>query len=111
MNKDFVKLKPCGDGCPFRIVMNRLGDKWSVLIIMILWEKGILRFGELHVYIDSISLKVLTSSLKTLEQNGFISRIAYPEVPPRVEYQLTDLGCELVPYIKQLSDWANTNLR
>lgn len=110
MDKDFVKIKPCGEGCPFRIVMDRLGDKWSVLIIMILWEKDILRFGELHERIDGISLKVLTSSLKTLENNGFISRIAYPEVPPRVEYRLTGLGREFIPYIKQLSDWANTNL-
>lgn len=111
MDKNFVKMKPCGEGCPFRIVMDRLGDKWSVLIIMILGKKDILRFGELHEHIDGISLKVLISSLKTLENNGFISRVAYPEVPPRVEYQLTRLGCELIPYIKQLSDWANMNLK
>lgn len=110
MKKDLVKIKPCEEGCPFRIVMDRLGDKWSVLIILILWENNILRFGELHARIDTISLKVLTSSLKKLENNGFISREVYPEVPPKVEYSLTKLGNDLVPYIKQLSEWANTNL-
>lgn len=110
MNKDLTKIKPCGEDCPFRTVMDRLGDKWSVLIILILWEKGKLRFGELHERIDGISIKVLTSSLKTLEKDKFISREVYAEVPPRVEYQLTELGKELVPYIQQLSEWANRSL-
>jgi DNA-binding HxlR family transcriptional regulator len=110
MDKDLTKRKPCGNECPFRTVMDRLGDKWSVLIIMILWERGLLRFTELHNSIDGISLKVLTSSLKMLEKNKFITRTAYPEVPPKVEYKLTQLGNDIVPYIQQLSEWASKNI-
>jgi len=110
MNEDLTKRKPCEKGCPFRTVMDRLGDKWSVLIIMILMEKGTLRFNELHKSIDGISLKVLTSCLKTLEANNFVTRTAYLEVPPRVEYSLTAIGRDIVPYIQQLSEWSHKNV-
>lgn len=110
MNDNLTKIKPCEKGCPFRIVMDRLGDRWSVLIIMILWENGTLRFGELHNHIDGISLKVLTSCLKTLENENFVIRTVYPAVPPKVEYGLTQIGRDIVPYIQQLSEWSHKNL-
>ncbi len=110
MNEDLTKIKPCDAPCPFRKVMDRLGDRWSVVIILILWEKGILRFGELHKRMDGVSEKVLTSNLRALEKDKLIVRKVYPEVPPRVEYSLTDAGRDIVPLIQQLSEWSHKNL-
>jgi len=111
MPKDFQKKKLCSDRCPLRVVMDRFGDKWSVLILLTLTENGIMRFNELANCIDNISLKVLSSTLKILEDDGFISRTVYPEVPPKVEYQLTEVGEEIVVYIRNISEWANQNLK
>lgn len=104
------KQRPCEEGCPFRIVQDRLGDKWSVLIILILDEAESIRFSDLHNRIDGISLKVLSSCLRNLERDNLIVRTSYDEVPPRVEYALSVLGKDLVPYIKKLSEWAMENL-
>ncbi len=111
MDDNLTKRKPCDNECPFRVVMNRFGDKWSILIIQILAENDILRFGELLNRIDGISLKVLTSSLKTLEKDGFITRQVYSEVPPRVEYRLTQIGQDVIPYIDQMIVWAEKNVK
>lgn len=105
-----TKQKPCEDGCPFRTIMNRLGDKWSVLIILILDEQPMLRFTELRDRIDGISLKVLASCLKKLEKDSLVTRTSYDTVPPRVEYSLSAVGKKLVPFIRQLSVWAMKNL-
>ncbi|HCO66357.1 MAG TPA: transcriptional regulator [Dysgonomonas sp.] len=110
MQKDFQKKKLCSDRCPLRVVMDRFGDKWSVLILLTLSENGIMRFNELANCIESISLKVLSSTLKILEDDGFISRQVYAEVPPKVEYELTEVGSEIVVYIRNISEWANLNL-
>jgi len=111
MNKILIKRKPCDNKCPLRIVMHRFGDKWSILIIQILSEENILRFGELLSKIDGISLKVFSSTLKMLEKYGFISRKVYPEVPPKVEYKLTKLGQDILPYIEKISTWAENNIK
>ena len=95
------------DKCPIRTVLDRFGDKWSILVIMILSGKGILRFNEINKLMPDVSQKMLTVTLRTLEADGLISREIFPEVPPRVEYQLTNMGESLVPHIKGLSDWAN----
>jgi DNA-binding HxlR family transcriptional regulator len=111
MEKDFQKKKLCSERCPFRIVMDRFGDKWSILIIMTLSENQVMRFNQLSSCIDGISLKVLSSTLKILEDDGFVSRTVYPEVPPRVDYELTPIGNDMVPYIKEISDWAVRNVK
>ncbi|MDU1889421.1 MAG: helix-turn-helix domain-containing protein [Dysgonomonas sp.] len=111
MTKDFQKKKLCTERCPFRVVMDRFGDKWSILIITTLFENGVMRFNELSDCIDSISLKVLSSTLRVLEDDEFVSRTVYPEVPPKVEYELTQLGKDMVPYIKAISDWAVQNIK
>ena len=95
------------DKCPIRTVLDRFGDKWSILVIMILSGKGTLRFNEINKLMPDVSQKMLTVTLRTLEADGLISREIFPEVPPRVEYQLTNMGESLVPHIKGLSDWAN----
>ncbi|BES62515.1 hypothetical protein DCPSUM001_27590 [Dysgonomonas capnocytophagoides] len=91
--------------------MDRFGDKWSVLIINTLSENGVMRFTELSSSIDGISLKMLSSTLRVLEEDAFVLRTVYPEVPPRVEYELTSLGREMVSYIKSISDWAVQNIK
>jgi DNA-binding HxlR family transcriptional regulator len=98
------------DHCPVRCILSRIGDKWSMLIINLLGEKGTLRFGEIKKSLGDISQKMLTSTLRSLEADGLILRQAYMEIPPRVEYELTDLGRNLLPHLVALSDWAHNNM-
>ena len=99
------------DCCPIRNVLDRFGDKWSVLVLMVLSEGEVLRFKELRTIIPDISQKMLTVTLRTLEADGLISRRIFPEIPPRVEYRLTDLGHSLVPYIVDLTRWARNHFQ
>ena len=96
--------------CPVRNVLARFGDKWSILILLLLDEKGVMRFSELNKSISDISQKMLTVTLKTLEADGLVSRKIFPEIPPRVEYSLTDMGKSLLPHIQNLTKWALENM-
>lgn len=97
--------------CPVRKVLDRFGDKWSLLVLLILGKKDTLRFNEINKAIGAdISQKMLTVTLRTLEADGFIRRTIYPEIPPRVEYTITDLGKSLVPLIDKLEKWAKANM-
>ena len=96
--------------CPVRQVLDRIGDKWSSLVILHLGEYGMMRFNELSQAIGDISQKMLTVTLRNLEADGLVSRKAFAEIPPRVEYELTPLGESLVPLLKQLVNWADTNM-
>ncbi|GAA4326965.1 helix-turn-helix domain-containing protein [Mucilaginibacter gynuensis] len=98
------------DNCPVKDVLNRVGDKWSMLTVIMLADHGVLRFNELHQLIDGISQKMLTVTLKTLEADGLVSRKMYTQIPPKVEYTLTSLGESLVPSLLHLYDWANTHM-
>ncbi len=107
LNKDGWDI----NNCPVRGVLQRFGDKWSVLVLLILGEKEKLRFSELNKEIGSdISQKMLTVTLRTLEADGLVKRTVYPEVPPRVEYEITLLGKSLVPHIESLTKWAVDNM-
>lgn len=97
--------------CPIRNIISRFGNKWSLLIILILSENEKLRFNQLGKLIPDISTKVLSSTLKTLEADNLVKRTVYPEVPPRVEYNLTETGISLVPIINQLTQWALDNMK
>jgi DNA-binding HxlR family transcriptional regulator len=88
-----------------REVLNRIGDKWSLLVIGSL-RGGRLRFGELEETVAGISQRMLTLTLKHLVEDGLVRRTAYAEVPPRVEYELTELGRTLLPLVISLADWA-----
>ena len=92
--------------CPIRDVLSRLGDKWSILILVTLNTNGIMRFSDIHKTIGDISQRMLTVTLRTLEADGLIERKVYAEVPPRVEYNLTDTGYSLIPHIEGLVGWA-----
>lgn len=96
--------------CPVRNVIDRIGDKWSVLILLILEECGVLRFNEICGYIKTISQKMLSSTLKDLEADGLVKRTIYPQIPPRVEYQLTRRGKSLMPHLHGLVHWASENI-
>lgn len=96
-------------GCPFRNILDRFGDKWSLLVIYTLSKNEKLRFSELNKEIDGISQKMLTVTLRTLEADGLIDRKIYAQVPPKVEYKLTKLGTSLVPMIIDLANWAELN--
>lgn len=96
--------------CPIRNVLSRIGDKWSMLVIFTLENNCCLRFKELQRCIPDISQKMLTATLKTLEADGLLLRKAFPEVPPRVEYSLTDKGKSLLPHIDGLLSWAMDNM-
>ena len=89
-------------------VLARIGDKWSVLIVMQLGEQP-RRFNELRRALGSISQKMLSATLRALERDGFVSRTVTPSVPPRVDYALTDLGRELLVPVAALGEWAIAN--
>jgi len=86
-------------------VLNRVGDKWSMMIVMML-TNGPMRFSELKRAIDGISQRMLTLSLRGLERDGLVSRTVTPTIPPRVDYELTELGNSLREPVKALGDWA-----
>lgn len=96
--------------CPIRNVVARFGDKWSLLVLLIINGNGTVRFNELGRQIPDISTRVLSSTLKTLEADGLIDRKVYAQVPPKVEYSLTDTGRSLIPLIMQLTEWAQQNM-
>ncbi len=90
-------------------VLNRIGDKWSVMVVGMLGRNGTLRFNELKRMINGVSQRMLTLTLRNLERDGLVTRTIYPEVPPRVEYSLTALGKTLQEPIGALWDWSAEN--
>lgn len=96
--------------CPVRNVLSRVGDKWSMLVLFTLEGQPSIRFKELQRSIPDISQKILTATLKMLEADGLINREIFPEVPPRVEYSLTEKGKSLLPLIDALLSWATDNM-
>jgi len=97
--------------CPVRNVIARFGNKWALLVILILSENKVLRFSELKKMIPDVSSRMLSSTIRTLEADGLVSRKVYPEVPPKVEYSLTETGLSLVPFIVQLTEWAQKHMK
>jgi DNA-binding HxlR family transcriptional regulator len=97
--------------CPVRNVVARFGDKWSLLVLLVINGSGPVRFNELGRLIPDISTRVLSGTLKTLEADGLINRKVYAQVPPKVEYSLTETGKSLVPLIMQLTEWAQANMK
>lgn len=91
--------------CPVETTLTMIGDKWKVLILRDLMP-GTKRFGELKKSIGSVSQKVLTAQLRDMEESGLLTRTVYAEVPPRVEYRLTDLGRSLEPILDAMRNWG-----
>ena len=97
------------DRCPTRLVLGRLADKWTVLVVGQL-ARGTRRFGELRREIMGISPKVLTQTLRALERDGILTRRVYASVPPKVEYALTPLGRTLIDLVEAIRGWAETHI-
>lgn len=95
--------------CPSRTVLDLIGGRWTVLLIGAL-EDGPQRFGQLERAAGGISAKVLTQVLRSLERDGLVARTLYPEIPPRTQYELTDLGRELVGPLRALRGWAEMHI-
>ena len=97
--------------CPIRNILARISDKWSLLVIYTLDKAGqeAIRFKQLQREIPDISQKMLTVTLRTLEEDGYVTRTVYPEVPPRVEYALTPRAHSLLPHVNALIGWALEN--
>ncbi|SPL69870.1 winged helix-turn-helix transcriptional regulator [Acinetobacter stercoris] len=95
--------------CPSREILEHLTSKWSVLVLRCLSD-GVLRFSELRNRIEGVSEKMLAQTLKVLEHDGFILRTVYPEVPPKVEYQLTVLGAQAAEKLNYLIGWIERSL-
>lgn len=97
--------KPCLPACPVETTLTLIGDKWKVLILRDLMP-GTKRFGELRKSVGNVSQKVLTAQLRSMEESGLIHRHVYAEVPPRVEYSLTELGKSLKPILDSMWAWG-----
>ncbi len=97
--------------CPIRNVLARISDKWSLVVLYTLSKaEGPIRFNALQRENPDISQKVLTSTLRTLAEDGLVKRTVYPEVPPRVEYALTERALSLLPHVNSLIGWAKDNM-
>lgn len=97
-------------GCPSRLIMQRLGDKWTPLVLLAL-EEHPHRFSHIRDRIGGITPKVLTQTLRTLERDGLLTRTIYPQVPPRVEYELTELGHSVLGPMEILRLWSQEHAK
>lgn len=111
MNRSTIEY-PQFPTCPIRNILARISDKWSLLTIYTLdcADNKTMRFNQLQRSIPDISQKMLTVTLRTLVEDGYVKRTIYPEVPPRVEYALTERTLSLIPHINALTQWALENM-
>lgn len=105
----FGAWDPYQRDCPSRRLLDRIGDRWTVLIMGVL-DAGPRRFGSISAEVDGISQKMLTQTLRALERDGLVARTVYPVVPPHVEYELTELGRSLQNPLRELERWAVENM-
>lgn len=110
MEVDKLKEEIFVQNCPIRNILSRICDKWSILTIFTLEQKPVMRFGELQRTIPDISQKMLTVTLRTLEQDGIVKRQVYAQIPPKVEYSLTERGISLLPHLNSLILWAKDQM-
>src|SRR3977135_2563694 len=95
--------------CPSRLVLDRIADKWTALIIQVL-ARGTMRYAQLQREIGGISQKMLTQTLRSLERDGLVQRTVHPVIPPKVEYSLTKLGRTLIEQLQELCRWSEKHL-
>lgn len=96
---------------PFAYAISLVEGKWKMHILFWLWKKETIRYGELKKALDSVSHKMLSNQLKGLESDGLITRTEYPQVPPKVEYSLTETGLSLMPVLQELCKWGHENFK
>ena len=95
--------------CPVRDILSHIGSKWSVLILISLNANGKMRFSDIQRSLDDISQRMLTVTLRILEKDDLINRQVFPEIPPRVEYELSQKGKSFIPLLTELVNWITTN--
>lgn len=93
--------------CPVQRAIDQIADKWKLRILLGLSRDGVVRFRELQRRLDGVSQKVLTRALRELERDGLVTRTAYAEIPPRVEYRASERCASLLPILAQLQEWAS----
>ena len=109
--KDDLRANILTSACPSRTVMRHLTDRWTPLIVAVLSEQPVARFGELKVSIQGVSPKVLTQTLRSMERDGLVERRVTASIPPRVDYELTALGMTLIEPMSALRHWAQDNMQ
>ncbi|MFD2286935.1 transcriptional regulator [Pedobacter petrophilus] len=109
MTKKVKEIIPCDDSCPVKATLKILGGKWTLLILFQI-NDDVMRYGELKRAIPEISEKMLIQELNMLVEKKLVSKKAYPEIPPRVEYRLTDLGLKTLPIIATFVEFGQENL-
>jgi DNA-binding HxlR family transcriptional regulator len=109
-HQEHEKFDASGDCAIISDILSRVGDKWSILIVATLGG-GKLRFSELRRKVGTISQKMLTTTLRNLERDGFVVRTVYPTIPPKVEYELTTLGHDLLCPVEAMGRWAQANAK
>jgi DNA-binding HxlR family transcriptional regulator len=97
--------------CPVDYAFKRIGGKYKARILWHIYRSNVLRYGELRRTLPDITTKMLTQTLRELEDDTLINRKVFPEVPPKVEYTLTNIGTELIPSIKQLMEWGDKQMK
>lgn len=108
-DRETLRANVYAEACPSRAILELIADKWTLLILPAL-KRGPMRNGDLMRLIGGVSQKMLTQTLRELERNGLVVRHDFQEVPPRVEYALTDLGRSLADTVRKLDAWAETNI-
>ena len=104
------KTEAVSNACPMELGINILSGKWKLRILRNLYIKKVVRFNELQRNLGNITTKTLTEQLRELEDKKIIKRTIYPEIPPKVEYSLTEIGSSIEPVLKTLCDWGNEYL-
>lgn len=97
--------------CPIEYTMNLIAGKWKLVILWHLSQEKVMRYGEIKKALNNITHKMLSQQLKELEGDGFINRVAYSQIPPKVEYSLTELGKSLLPILDRMSSWGESHLK
>ena len=100
----------CNPGCPVEATINLLDGKWKSMILWHLFSDGILRFNEIKKRIPNVTQRMLTNQLRELEDDNILQRVVYAEIPPRVEYTLTELGFSLLPVIEVMEQWGSSQM-
>lgn len=109
MEKNLKKNNPCDERCPVKASLTLLGGKWTLMILFQINE-NVIRYGELKRAIPGISEKMLIQELNALVENKLVAKKAYPEIPPKVEYRLTELGLKTLPIVDKLAEFGLENL-
>jgi DNA-binding HxlR family transcriptional regulator len=109
MKNEQKKISPCNETCPVRKSLDLLGGKWTLMILFQINDR-VIRYGELKRTIPGISEKMLIQELKFLVENKLVAKKSYPEIPPRVEYRLTELGLKTLPIVDKLASFGLENL-